>query len=140
MEMEHSPGTGTGPPRTESGDGREEEQQGRQEQQRLRALYSRMVNSLEEMSGDPMLLAYVPKSRGEEGPDAPRYDVYRAGALARTLTETEKLRRELYDLPPAGTVWKARNAQKSSGDGEDFRVFLPQVLPEEPPDCPETEI
>ena len=104
--------------------------------ERLRGLYEGMLRRLEEMNGDPRLLARTGGKPGEQG--GPEYDVVRAGVFVRALMDAEKLRRELYDLPPAREVWAARKKARGE-EGEDNRVFLPPVLPEEPPDCPETD-
>ena len=105
-------------------------------QERLRGLYDGMLRRLEEMNGDFHLLENAGQKAEEDGP---RYDVVRAGVYVRTLLDAEKLRRELYDLPPAREAWAAR--KKAQGEsGEDNRVFFPPVLDEEPPDCPETNL
>lgn len=110
---------------------------GGEEQQRLRVLYSSLLDHLEEMSRDPLLLAGGPAKRGKD--PGPRYDVDKAGEYVKVLAGAEKLRRELYDLPPARELWAAAQRGKKEETAEDNRVFLAPVLPEEPPDCPETD-
>ncbi len=124
-------GTGESPAAREDGPGGEEEQR------RLRGVYISLLDRLEEMSRDPMLLAAAPPKRGEG--DGPRYDVDKAGEYVKVLAGAEKLRRELYDLPPARELWAAARRGKKEEDAEDNRVFLAPVLPEEPPDCPEAD-